>query len=123
VLDSIEEDFNFLYVGHWLQGEIGQDRKDTGMLIKTFLETFKGKGKKPGLILKTSSGSYSVMDKDTILEKINKIRQNNKNLIITIGGSKNDNNNREIILYGPDRCIKDVIIQIKSIMGEENVIY
>ena len=74
VLDTIEEDFNFLYVGHWLQGEIGQDRKDTGMLVKTFLETFKGKGKKPGLILKTSSGNYSIMDRDGILEKINKIR-------------------------------------------------
>jgi glycosyltransferase involved in cell wall biosynthesis len=74
VLDTIEEDFNFLFVGHWLQGEIGQDRKDTGMLIKTFLETFKGKGKKPGLILKTSSATYSIMDRDEILEKINKIR-------------------------------------------------
>jgi glycosyltransferase involved in cell wall biosynthesis len=74
VLDTVDEDFNFLYVGHWLQGEIGQDRKDTGMLIKTFLETFKGKGKKPGLILKTSGGTYSIMDKEDILEKINKIR-------------------------------------------------
>jgi glycosyltransferase involved in cell wall biosynthesis len=74
VLDDINEDFNFLFVGHWLQGEIGQDRKDVGMLIKTFLETFKGKGKKPGLILKTSSATYSVMDREEILEKINKIR-------------------------------------------------
>jgi glycosyltransferase involved in cell wall biosynthesis len=74
VLDSIDDEFNFLYVGHWLQGELGQDRKDTGMLVKTFLETFKGKGKKPGLILKTSSGTYSIMDRDVLLEKINNIR-------------------------------------------------
>jgi len=74
VLDTINEEFNFLFVGHWLQGELGQDRKDTGMLIKTFLETFKGKSKKPGLILKTSSATYSVMDREEILEKINKIR-------------------------------------------------
>ena len=74
VLDTVNEDFNFLFVGHWLQGEIGQDRKDVGIMIKTFLETFKGKGKKPGLILKTSSGTYSIMDRDSILEKINKIR-------------------------------------------------
>ena len=74
VLDTIDEEFNFLFVGHWLQGEIGQDRKDTGMLIKTFLETFKGKSKKPGLILKTSSATYSVMDREEILEKINTIR-------------------------------------------------
>jgi glycosyltransferase involved in cell wall biosynthesis len=74
VLDTVDEDFNFLFVGHWLQGEIGQDRKDVGMMIKTFLETFKGKGKKPGLILKTSGGTYSIMDRDSMLEKINSIR-------------------------------------------------
>jgi len=74
VLDTIDEEFNYLFVGHWLQGELGQDRKDTGMLIKTFLETFKGKSKKPGLILKTSSATYSIMDREEILEKINKIR-------------------------------------------------
>jgi glycosyltransferase involved in cell wall biosynthesis len=74
VLNTINEEFNYLFVGHWLQGELGQDRKDTGMLIKTFLETFKGKPKKPGLILKSSSATYSVMDREEILEKINKIR-------------------------------------------------
>jgi len=73
-LESIEEDFLFEFTGHWLQGAIGQDRKDVGMLIKTFLETFKGKGKKPGLILKTSSATYSIMDREEILEKINQIR-------------------------------------------------
>ena len=74
VLDTIEEKFNFLFVGHWLSGELGQDRKDVGMLIKTFLETFKGKPIKPGLIMKTSSATYSIMDRDEMLEKINKIR-------------------------------------------------
>lgn len=74
VLDTIDEEFNFLFVGHWLQGELGQDRKDVGMLIKTFLETFKDKSKQPGLILKTSSATYSIMDREDILEKINKIR-------------------------------------------------
>jgi glycosyltransferase involved in cell wall biosynthesis len=75
VLNSIDEDFNFLFVGHWLQGELGQDRKDVGMLIKTFLETFKGKSKKPGLILKTSSATYSIMDRDDMLDRIQKIRE------------------------------------------------
>jgi glycosyltransferase involved in cell wall biosynthesis len=75
ILDTIDEDFNFLFVGHWLQGEIGQDRKDVGMLIKTFLETFKGKVKQPGLILKTSSATYSIMDRDEILTRIQKIRE------------------------------------------------
>ena len=74
VLDSIDEEFNFLFIGHWLQGELGQDRKDVGMLIKTFLETFKGKKQKPGLVLKTSSATYSIMDRDEMLDKIQKIR-------------------------------------------------
>jgi len=74
IVEDIKEDFNFLYVGHWLQGELGQDRKDTGMLVKTFLETFKGKGTKPGLILKTSSATYSIMDRDEMLDKIQRIR-------------------------------------------------
>ena len=50
----VEESFNFLYVGHWLQGGMGKDRKDVGMLVKVFLETFKNKKKKPGLIMKSS---------------------------------------------------------------------
>jgi glycosyltransferase involved in cell wall biosynthesis len=73
IVNDIKEDFNFLYVGHWLQGELGQDRKDTGMLIKTFLETFKGKKQKPGLILKTSSVNHSIMDREEILDRIRKI--------------------------------------------------
>jgi glycosyltransferase involved in cell wall biosynthesis len=75
ILDSINEDFCFLFVGHWLQGDIGQDRKDVGMLIKTFLDTFKGKPKKPALILKTNGATYSTLDKEEILEKIEKIKK------------------------------------------------
>lgn len=74
-LDSISEKFVFLFVGHWLQGEIGQDRKDVGMLIKTFLETFKNKPIKPALILKTSGATTSIMDRDEVLSKIEKIRK------------------------------------------------
>ena len=72
--DMVKEDFNYLFVGHWLQGEIGQDRKDVGMLIKTFLETFKNKKSRPGLILKTSSATPSVMDREGILDKIRAIQ-------------------------------------------------
>ena len=100
VLDSIEEDFNFLYVGHWLQGELGQDRKDTGMLVKTFLETFKGKGKKPGLIMKTSSATYSIMDREEIIDKINRIREavGDENLpnIYLLHGELTDNEVNEL---------------------------
>ena len=75
ILNDISEEFNFLFVGHWLQGEIVQDRKDVGMLIKTFLETFKDKKPKPGLILKVSCGNYSIMDRDEILDRIRKIEE------------------------------------------------
>jgi glycosyltransferase involved in cell wall biosynthesis len=75
VLDSIKEEFCYLFVGHWLQGEIGQDRKDVGMLIKTFLETFKNKKQRPALILKTQSATSSVMDREEMLDKIRKIEE------------------------------------------------
>ena len=75
ILDSVDTDFNFLYVGHWLQGDLGHDRKDTGMMIKTFCTVFKGlpKNQQPGLIIKTSSAGFSVMDRENIKEKVNEI--------------------------------------------------
>lgn len=74
-LDAIPEPFNFLFVGHWLPGELGQDRKDVGMLIKTFLETFKGSKTTPGLILKTQSATSSIMDRNEVLDKIREIQK------------------------------------------------
>lgn len=73
-LDEIKEDFCYLFVGHWLQGDFGHDRKNVGGTIKLFLETFKDKKNKPALILKTSSAGSSIMDRDAILEKIDLIK-------------------------------------------------
>lgn len=73
-MSKIKERFAFLYVGHWLQGDLGQDRKDTGMMLKTFLETFKNKPNPPALIMKTSSATFSVIDRNGMLEKINSIK-------------------------------------------------
>jgi glycosyltransferase involved in cell wall biosynthesis len=73
-MSKIEEEFCFLYVGHWLQGGLGQDRKDTGMMLKVFCETFKNMKKQPALILKTSSASFSVIDRENMLNKINEIK-------------------------------------------------
>jgi glycosyltransferase involved in cell wall biosynthesis len=67
---DIQEDFAFLFVGHWLKGAIGQDRKDIGMLIKTFAEAFKGEDDKPALILKTSSATFSVKEREKFRAKI-----------------------------------------------------
>jgi len=73
-MELIPEKFVFLYTGHWLQGDLGQDRKDTGMLVKTFLETFKNKKRKPALLLKTSGSSFSIIDRNEILKKIEDIK-------------------------------------------------
>jgi hypothetical protein len=72
---DIKEDFAFLFVGHWLQGEFGHDRKDVGGMIRTFLETFKNASKRnqPALVLKTSSAGFSIMDRSEILKKIKTI--------------------------------------------------
>ena len=76
MLWDIPEDFCFLFTGHWLPGDFGEDRKDVGTLIHTFLDTFKGVGKKkPALILKTNQVNYSLMDREEILKKINLIRK------------------------------------------------
>jgi len=75
LLKNIKEDFCFLYTGHWLPGSFGEDRKNTALLIKTFLETFKGLGnKKPSLILKTNKINYSLIDREGILKDINRIK-------------------------------------------------
>jgi glycosyltransferase involved in cell wall biosynthesis len=77
-LIKIPEDFNFIVIGHWLPGEVGEDRKNIGYTIKTFLETFKNKpkGKRPALILKVQAGSgTSIMDREEVLNKIDAIRQ------------------------------------------------
>jgi len=77
-LDEIKEKFCFLFVGHWLQGQIGEDRKNVGYMIKAFLETFKNKKIKPALILKTSSANNSILDRDEILKKIDAIKNTAK---------------------------------------------
>ena len=40
-LDSIPENYAFVFVGHWMQGNIGEDRKNVGLLVKAFYEIFK----------------------------------------------------------------------------------
>ncbi len=77
VLKDIPEKFCYLFVGHWLRGELGEDRKNVGLLIKVFLETFKQVKDKqrPALILKTSGGSFSILDKREILRKIEAIKR------------------------------------------------
>ena len=81
-LDSIKENFAYLFVGHWMQGDFGEDRKNVSLLVKAFYETFKNKVNKPALILKTSQVSSSYMDREEIIKKIKQIKKtvNSKNL-------------------------------------------
>lgn len=77
LLKPVREGFCFLFVGHWLKGDVGADRKDVGMLVRTFLDTFRKipKKQRPALILKTSGAGFSVMDRELILSKIREIRE------------------------------------------------
>lgn len=81
-LDNIKEKFAFLFVGHWINGDLGEDRKNVGLLIKMFFEVFKNKKDKPALVLKTSQMGSSYIDRDEILKKINLIKKsiNSKDL-------------------------------------------
>ncbi len=76
-LNGIKESFCYLFVGHWVQGTLSQDRKDVSGLIKTFLETFmkKGSKNKPGLILKTSGAGFSIVERDNVIDKIWQIKE------------------------------------------------
>jgi glycosyltransferase involved in cell wall biosynthesis len=71
-LSDIKDTFCYLFVGHWLKGDLGQDRKDIGMAIKTFATVFQylPKDKRPALIVKTSHAGFSVIDREATREKI-----------------------------------------------------
>lgn len=76
---DIKEDFAYLFVGHWLKGSLGQDRKDVGMMIKCFMEAFKDEEDKPALILKTSSATFSVKERENMRRKIEDITKGYEN--------------------------------------------
>jgi hypothetical protein len=74
-LSQIKEEFAYLFVGHWMQGNLGHDRKNVGLLIKLFFEAFKNKKNTPALILKTTCVGASYMDRDEILKRVDMIRK------------------------------------------------
>jgi glycosyltransferase involved in cell wall biosynthesis len=73
-LDSIKENFLFLFVGHWMKGDFGQDRKDVSGLLYTFFETFGDTPNPPALLLKCSGGTFSITDRSRLVDKINLIK-------------------------------------------------
>ena len=74
LVDDIKEDFAFLHVGLWGKGGYGEDRKDIAKLIKLFYEAFANKKEQPGLILKSNSATFSILDREECLRKINNIK-------------------------------------------------
>jgi len=99
-LDSIKESFAYLFVGHWMQGDFGEDRKNVSLLVKAFYEVFKNKKNKPALILKTSGTNSSYMDRDIILKKIHQIKKsvNSTDLpnVYVLHGEFNDSEMNEL---------------------------
>lgn len=90
---NIKEDFAFLFVGHWLRGDLGQDRKDVGMLIKIFIESFENSINPPALILKTSSAGFSIKEREGLRKRIQNLTKgiNNPPPIYLLFGDLSDN--------------------------------
>lgn len=74
-LSNIKESFCYLFVGHWMHGDHGHDRKNVGVLVQEFFNTFKNKKQKPALILKASAGTSSYISREEILDKIRNIKK------------------------------------------------
>ena len=75
-LDSIKEKNAFLMCGHWLQGNLGEDRKNISGALHCFFTAFKDKQRstQPALVLKTSGATYSVTDRWEIEKRIEQVR-------------------------------------------------
>ena len=112
---NIKEDFAYLFVGHWMQGESGEDRKNVGLLVKAFYETFKNKTKKPALILKTSQVGSSYTDREEILKRLKITRKsvNSKNLpnVYLLHGEFTDEEMNEIYNHSK---VKDMVSLTKG---------
>tara|TARA_B110000977_G_scaffold195796_1_gene274928 strand:- start:1254 stop:2525 length:1272 start_codon:yes stop_codon:yes gene_type:complete len=80
-LTSIKESFCYLFVGHWMQGDFGHDRKNVGATVKYFFDAFKNQSNPPALILKASTGRNSYIGREALLDKINIIKRSYKKSI------------------------------------------
>ena len=70
----IKEDFCFLFTGHWLSGNLGEDRKDIGMMLKVFYTMFKNQKNQPALVLKTSGAGFSILDRNEMMKRIKMVK-------------------------------------------------
>jgi len=100
LVDDIKEDFAFLHVGLWGKGNYGEDRKDISKTIKIFYESFANKKEQPALILKTAGATFSILDREECLRKINEIKSmfpkdwNLPNVYLLHGGLSSEEMNK-----------------------------
>ena len=74
MLDDINSEFNFLFVGLGLDNRMGEDRKNISLLIKWFCEKFKD-DENVGLVLKIGIFNNSLLDFETCKNKISDIKR------------------------------------------------
>ena len=55
--ELIKEDFAYLHVGQWGNGNYGEDRKNIPLMIKNFLKAFTNHLNPPALVLKTNGAT------------------------------------------------------------------
>jgi glycosyltransferase involved in cell wall biosynthesis len=70
----ITEDYAYLHVGQWGKGGFGEDRKNIGTLIKSFLKAFANVPNPPGLVLKTNGPNFSTLDREDTKKKIQSVK-------------------------------------------------
>ena len=70
----IKEEFAYLHVGQWGKGGFGEDRKNIGVLIKSFLKSFSNISNPPALVLKTNGANFSLLDREDIKKKIQQVK-------------------------------------------------
>jgi len=72
--ELIKEDFAYLHVGQWGQQGFGEDRKNIGVLIKSFLKSFSNIPNSPALVLKTNGANFSLLDRENIKKRIQSVK-------------------------------------------------
>ena len=72
--ELIKEEFAYLHVGQWNQGGFGEDRKNIGVLIKSFLKSFSNIPNPPALVLKTNGANFSILDREDTKKKIQRVK-------------------------------------------------
>ena len=72
--ELIKEDFAYLHVGQWGKGGFGEDRKNIGVLIKSFLKAFANIPNPPALVLKTNGPNFSLLDREETKKKIQQVK-------------------------------------------------